>query len=496
MIKRRWLLVMLLAVPILGAGVAARVRLRYDAQVRKATLEARPETSQEELADATLDHLCKTSSRATRGVCRTNLILKLMFGTSVAAALAGIALICGIGLAGVLAKGSRDLLVEVFLPGMYGTAICVVVLVLVHASIAVVAIYYGGVVFFGSVLTGVIAAIAVGAGLGAFKIAGVMWAVVKRAEHEVLGRSIGRNTAPALWARVEAVAKTLGACVPDHLVAGLDGNFFVTEADVHCIGESLGGRTLYCSLPLCRILDVDEFAAILGHELGHFKGNDTKFSQRFYPIYRGTTSSIAAIQSSAGSGAMLLPLLPALGILSYYLECFAVAERRLSRDRELAADAAGASVTNNLCMASALAKVHAFSARRGELEDSVASVLREGDGTGLVNVSKSFALLVAELPARDWLKGIADTQLAHPTDSHPPLAARLDALGPRMDRLASAEMNVRPSKPASALIPEVEQIEEELSVVYKSRLADKLGIAQEGFQRPPRRSGHLRTLRF
>jgi len=44
---------------------------------------------------------------------------------------------------------------------------------------------------------------------------------------------------------------------------------------------------------------VAEFTAIVGHELGHFRGEDTAMSQQFYPIYRGTT---AAIEGLAASG--------------------------------------------------------------------------------------------------------------------------------------------------------------------------------------------------
>jgi Zn-dependent protease with chaperone function len=52
---------------------------------------------------------------------------------------------------------------------------------------------------------------------------------------------------------------------------------------------------LYCSLPLCRILSGSEVSAVIDHELGHFKGLDTNFSESFYPIYCGTASAIGAL---------------------------------------------------------------------------------------------------------------------------------------------------------------------------------------------------------
>ena len=47
-------------------------------------------------------------------------------------------------------------------------------------------------------------------------------------------------------------------------MAGLDANFFVTEAEVRTPTGPCRGRTLSCSLPLARILTVEEFTAIVG----------------------------------------------------------------------------------------------------------------------------------------------------------------------------------------------------------------------------------------
>jgi hypothetical protein len=60
--------------------------------------------------------------------------------------------------------------------------------------------------------------------------------------------------------------------MPETVVIGVDPTFFVTEAEVVTLSGRLWGRTLYCSMPLARILTVDELTAIIGHELGHFRG--------------------------------------------------------------------------------------------------------------------------------------------------------------------------------------------------------------------------------
>jgi Zn-dependent protease with chaperone function len=60
-----------------------------------------------------------------------------------------------------------------------------------------------------------------------------------------------------------------------------------------------------------------------------------------------------------------------MAVLGYFLEAFAVAERRLGRERELVADQAGASVTSERVMATALVKVHAYVAAELEKRTSI-----------------------------------------------------------------------------------------------------------------------------
>lgn len=254
----------------------------------------------------------------------------------------------------------------------------------------------------------------------------------------------------------------------------LDPNFFVAEADVVCLNGTLTGRTLYFSLPLSRILSVAELSAVIGHELGHFKGLDTKFSERFYPIYRGTASSIASLASTGGEGSAAVALLPAIAILSYFLECFAVAESRISRDRELAADREGAAVTSPAVFAAALVKIHAFSGLWQALQDAAVEALQQGKA--FVNASKTYADAAVESAKPEALEGLAETHLSHPTDSHPPLGVRLASLGVTIGEVAGPSLLVTPGDAAISLVPEPENREEELSDAYQAILARQLGI--------------------
>ncbi|MFD2022059.1 M48 family metalloprotease [Pseudocitrobacter faecalis] len=51
-------------------------------------------------------------------------------------------------------------------------------------------------------------------------------------------------------------------------------------------GERLTGNTLYLPLTYLSLLNEAEIAAVVGHELGHFTGEDTQYSLRFAPSTR------------------------------------------------------------------------------------------------------------------------------------------------------------------------------------------------------------------
>jgi hypothetical protein len=259
-------------------------------------------------------------------------------------------------------------------------------------------------------------------------------------------------------------------------VIGLDPTFFVTEADVVTPSGTLTGRTLFCSLPLARILTDQEFLAIVGHELGHFRGDDTKFSERFYPIYRGTTTAIESLQTTGDEGLGAVVLLPAIAVFHFFLERFAVAENRHSRTRELLADKAGADASSSRAMATALVKVHAFAGLWRTVQQASVSALREG--YVYKNASAMFTESVGNSANRAILEGLAESHSTHPTDSHPPLAVRLASLGIDLESVAAESLNVRPIQCAAHLIQDAEAQEEDLSETYQLLLARTLGLEQ------------------
>src|SRR5690606_6087716 len=118
------------------------------------------------------------------------------------------------------------------------------------------------------------------AGIGALLGLGILWRTLRMfrpAVGAVIGVPFSPIEQPRLALLVQQIAKATNARMPDNIVLGLDPNFFATTAPMHTPTSRrlLTGQTLYLSLPLMRVLSLDEVKAVVGHELAHFSGSDT-----------------------------------------------------------------------------------------------------------------------------------------------------------------------------------------------------------------------------
>jgi Zn-dependent protease with chaperone function len=461
-------------VPLVGILASSGIQASFNSDLRAAARKQLQNAPAARIDALTVTAFCGTPRirDANLEMCDTNRNIRLLGLTSAIAAALGIFLVGILRTAGIAARKSRKLLLLIFRPGLYFTAALLIVLVLMHAAIAVATIYYAEAILIGFLTFGVIAAIGAGALAGALGIARHAFRLVKSASATAVGVEVVEHEAPELWQRVRSVASNLDALMPEHVVLGLDPNFYVTEAEIRCLSGTCAGRTLYCSLPLLRILTVDEFLAIVGHELGHFKGEDTKFSRHFFPIYRGTLNSLLALRRAGGRRSAIVAVLPAIAVFGYFLECFSVAANEISRKRELEADKAGAGVTSSTTMAIALVKIHAFAGVWNRVCESVVELAREDSIYN--NASKVYAEMALSAAAPPALEGIAAEYLPHPTDSHPPLAVRLDALGQTMQAVSAAALDVAPQQAAISLVQDAEAKEEEISTSYQKLIHQQM----------------------
>jgi hypothetical protein len=161
--------------------------------------------------------------------------------------------------------------------------------------------------------------------------------------------------------------------------------------------------------------------------------------------------------------------------------------------REFLADRAGAEATSDRTMATALVKVHAFAGVWSAVNDAAAAAIMRGKI--YENASAMFVQTVAEHAHPDALEGLADTYTGHPTDSHPPLGARLASLRVELSSVSSAALNVALQKSAADLFPDYEAQEKSLSQAYQHLLARGLGIDPKdpSTLNSPRRVGQWAT---
>ena len=253
MAYRFWLLALVLALPLVGFVVSESVQSDLDSDLHSALREQYPNAEVDSIQALTLGSLCEDPDVDLPETCMHVAILSLMSGAALVAGFSGLALLAVIKLAGVLARGSRELLLATFRPGLYITSIVLVALVIAHALLAIGSLYYLGFLI-GLLPTGIIFALGIGALAGVLVLTRNIFALVEKAQTIVIGLPVTPSQAPGLHAKIANLAKRVGALPPNHVVVGLDPNYFVTEATVQCLAGKLDGRTLYCSLPLNRIM--------------------------------------------------------------------------------------------------------------------------------------------------------------------------------------------------------------------------------------------------
>lgn len=237
---------------------------------------------------------------------------------------------------------------------------------------------------------------------------------------EKMARELTPAEAPELWRTVRAAAAQMQTEPPDHIVVGLQMNFYVTELAVKHGSGTATGRTLFLSQPLLRQLAPDEVLAIVGHELGHFIGDDTRITREFYPLRQKAEATMLTLAQAGWVG------WTSAHVLSFFGWSFGAAEQAMSRQRELLADRHAAQLTSPAVMARALVRLEVFLA--------AFKLAVEGDGPGR-RPADPYAVPLVPLvrdrlvPNAEFWTQLFEQKAPHPLDSHPELIARLAALG-------------------------------------------------------------------
>src|SRR5207244_4441056 len=99
---------------------------------------------------------------------------------------------------------------------------------------------------------------------------------------------------------------------------------------------------------------------------------------------------------------------------------------KISRERELQADQVAVKLEGNKNLASALVKLHAFTSTWFNTNAFAREKLSEGKS--VINMSELFGTVAKDNAKPEILIGLEEKATSHPTDTHPPLGIRLEAL--------------------------------------------------------------------
>jgi Zn-dependent protease with chaperone function len=308
----------------------------------------------------------------------------------------------------------------------------------------------------------------------------VIWKISRAFSHTsepmvVNGQLITRAQAPALWQTVDAVAAKLSAPKPHNIIIGMEDGFYVTEHDITLepTKQSLQGQSLYLSAARMAMFNQDEVLSIIAHELGHFAGADTAYSQYFSPLYAVAIRNHDILNGQmSGSFTDYLGPKTALMLNEYVLDSFHLAISHWSRVREFAADQAGKTIAGGIATASALLR---YSTTQPVLTDHYQDITKKSTGTSALIRLMANAHKTALADPSVELK----SEIPHPTDTHPPTQERAQALAaselPAAMALASRPIDDAGVRWLSAMIPDFDAL-------YQSIAADHVRNVKEETQ--------------
>jgi len=278
------------------------------------------------------------------------------------------------------------------------------------------------------------------------------------------GSLVTEKDAPNLWAHLRRCAGHLDTAPPNHVVAGIDANFFVTEAPLAVREQTLTGRSLYISLPLLRVLDRSEADAVLIHELAHLRGGDTASSARLGPKLVDFDHYLALMHQ--GGATIVI-----FHVMYLYRLIFELARQRDSRQREFLADRIASKVISAPAIVRSLIKIAAYSNYRGDVERQLFEQDSRHDNE-LGIAGRVAAGLAPYATSSHFVDSMRTANVPHPFDSHPPLIERMRNVGHEVTEFEYG--SIVTSAPSNTWVSDIqtaETIESELWGAYEKHFA-------------------------
>jgi Zn-dependent protease with chaperone function len=425
------------------------------------------------LARYSLASLCSDGPTAARiPRCRTYTSYSRLIQVSAVVGAVGFAFLGGLLLSAHLCRTSRRRMAWLFRPSLVFTASGTALLAMANAVLGVAGVAVGSTFLLGRPVERVSTSLVLIAGTAAVVwmifVSTIAFNLIRRPTLTLVGRLLAPSGQAPLMDEVQRIADAVGADAPRSVVACLAPLVAMTEVRVATLNGTSSGRTLCVSLPLCRILSIEEFRALLAHELAHFSKEEGLFAGRVAPFYAGVIRALERFKRQS-LGIRNLAITPPTVLVSFFVGAVqddaTPGDGREGRADQVAAAFAGADV-----LASALVKAHAFAPAWDAVMDAMVQAVRSG--TQYVNASALFHEVVTCHAGPERLQGLGLQALGHPTDRHPPLAERLDALAIDRSRLATSALATTPESPAIGLVQEADALEQGLSAAEHRLIAE------------------------
>ena len=285
-------------------------------------------------------------------------------------------------------------------------------------------------------------------------------------EESIEGEVVTREAAPALWSRIDALAAKVGTTPPDHIVAGIDTNFYVTEAPLSVNEQALTGRKLYVSIPLLRQLSTAQADGVMVHELTHLHEGDTASGALLGPKLHRFDLYLHLMGQNLATLIVFYPLY-------LYRMLFELAWQRNSREREFVADRNASTLVSPAAIIESLIKVSAYASYRNDVERTLFenSTLHDSE----LGIARAIAAgLPQHVSSPDFIRIMREQDVPHPFDSHPPLAERMRNVGYNVEEAHYAGIASEP--PADSwvdLMPVADEIEQQLWQKYELAFASE-----------------------
>lgn len=285
----------------------------------------------------------------------------------------------------------------------------------------------------------------------------------------IIGARLNKKDHKKIFDKILEICKNIKASPPKNIIVGLTTEFFAVSDKLKVFNgidqKIIKGNSIYISLPFLRTLTINEFATIIGHEVGHFVGEDTLYSVKFAPIYRKLNNQFISLEKERKRN--FFDYIGIYPIIFLYNE-FTRKEEKISKIQELEADQFGSSAANGKTYASALAKLYIYDLVWERTKHNHREIVRDKLKINIKNLSKDFIKLsrnsLDKSRLTELLKHMLNYEQKHPNDTHPPLKERMKNLKVKEKDITNKDLiNFLPS--ASSLISNVEIIEENLTLI-------------------------------